>query len=103
MPDMSPLSIFHRERLSLLFFQKGNIILVIFIHIYRKYLFIYLFIHLFFEKDHLSFCVQRMRSYFREKEKSSFLIIQKRSYSSAVFLEKPSFRNIWKTKMSFFE
>ena len=56
----------------------------------------------FFEKDHLSFRVRRIRSYFREKEISSFLIIQKRSYSSAIFLERPSFQNIWKKKTWYF-
>ena len=56
----------------------------------------------FFKKDHLSFSVQRVRSYFREKEISSFPIIQERSYSSPVFLETPSFQDVWKKKMWFF-
>ena len=54
-----------------------------------------LYFHVFFEKGHLSFSVWRIRSYFREKEISSFLIIQQeRSYSSANFLERSSFQNI---------
>ena len=43
-----------------------------------------------------------VRSYFREKEISSFPIIQERSYSSAIFLERPSFQDVWKKKMWFF-
>ena len=38
MPDMSPLTVFFREKIIFcLFWQKGNIIFVTFIHIYRKY------------------------------------------------------------------
>ena len=43
------------------------------------------YFRVFFKKDHLSFSVQRVRSYFREKEISSFPIIQERSYSTAIF------------------
>ena len=57
------------------------------------------YFRVFFKKDHLSFSVQRVRSYFREKEISSFLIIQERSYSSAIFLERPSFQDVWKKKI----
>ena len=39
---------------------------------------------------------------FREKEISSSLIIQKRSYFSTIFLERPSLQNIWKKKTRFF-
>ena len=53
----------------------------------------------FFEKDHLSFSVQGVRSYFREKEISSFAIIQERSYSSTTFLERPPFQGVWKKKI----
>ena len=59
------------------------------------------YFRVFFKKDHLSFSVQRVRSYFREKEISSFLIIQERSYSSAIFLERPSFQDAWKKKIWF--
>ena len=61
-----------------------------------------IFPRFFFEKDHLSFSAQTIRSYFRGKEISSFLMIQEISYSSATFLERQSFQNIWKKKMWFF-
>ena len=60
------------------------------------------YFRVFFKKDHLSFSVQRARSYFREKEISSFLIIQERSYSTAIFLERPSFQDVRKKKVWFF-
>ena len=41
--------------------------------------------YVFFEKDHLSFSINRKTSYFREKEMPSFLMILKRSYSRAIF------------------
>ena len=44
----------------------------------------------FFKKAHLLFSGYGIRSYFREKEKSSFPIIPERSYSIASFLERPS-------------
>ena len=56
----------------------------------------------FFEKDHLSFSVLRIRSYFRGKEISSFLMMQEISCSGAIFLKRSSFQNIWKKKMWFF-
>ena len=59
------------------------------------------YFRVFFKKDHLSFSVQRVRSYFREKEISSFPIIQERSYPSAVFLERPSFQDIRNKKIWF--
>ena len=43
-----------------------------------------------------------VRPYFREKEISSFPIIQERSNSSAIFLERPSFQDVWKKKIWFF-
>ena len=43
----------------------------------------------------------RLRSYFRERETWSFPIIQERSYSNAIFLEKPSFQDVWKKKLWF--
>ena len=44
------------------------------------------------------------KRYFGEKEILSFLIIQERLYSSANFLERSSFRNIWKkSTMVFFD
>ena len=59
------------------------------------------YFRVFFKKDHLSFFGQGLRSYFREKEISSFPIIQERSYSSAIFLESPSFQDVWKKKIWF--
>ena len=47
-----------------------------------------------FQKDHLSFSVQRISSYIREKEISSLLIIQGRSYPRANFLERSSYQTI---------
>ena len=46
--------------------------------------------------------VSRIRSYFREKEISFFVIIQERSYSSVIFMERPSFQKIWKKKIWFY-
>ena len=54
-----------------------------------------------FKKDHLSFSAYSVRSCFRKKEISSFPIIQKRSYSSAIFLERLSFQDVWKNKIWF--
>ena len=56
---------------------------------------------LFWERSSFLLCL-RIRSYFQEKEISSFLIIEERSYSSVVFMERPCFQNIWKKKISFF-
>ena len=36
------------------------------------------------------------KSYFREKKMPSSLMIQERSYSTAIFLERASFQNIWR-------
>ena len=47
------------------------------------------------------FHFQGARSYFREKEISSSPIIQERSYFSPIFLEKPSFQDVWKKKIWF--
>ena len=60
------------------------------------------YFRVFFKKDHLSFSIQHVRSYFREKEISSFPIIQERSYSTAIFLERPSFQDVRKKKIWFF-
>ena len=48
-----------------------------------------------FWKDHI------FRTYFRKKEISSFLIIQERSYSSAIFLGRLSFQDVRKKKIWF--
>ena len=59
------------------------------------------YFRVFFKKDHLSFSVQRVRSYFREKEISSFPIIQERSCSSAIFWKDHLFRASGKRKCGF--
>ena len=50
------------------------------------------FFHVIFEKDHLSFCAQRMRS--RN-------MVQETSYSKVIYLEILFFQNIWKKNMVF--
>ena len=55
---------------------------------------------IFRERSSFLLC-RKNKIIFREKERSSFLIIQERSYSSAIFLERPSFQNIWKKNMVF--
>ena len=59
------------------------------------------YFHVFFKKVRPSFSAQGVRSYFREKEISSFSIIQERSCSSAIFLERPSFQGVRKKKTWF--
>ena len=60
------------------------------------------YFRVFFRKDHLSFSVKRrVRWYFREKEISFFPIMQERSYSSAIFLERPFFQDVRKKKIWF--
>ena len=54
----------------------------------------------FFEKERL-FSAQRVRSYFRGEAVSSFLMRKEISFSSVVYLERPSFQNIWKKNMVF--
>ena len=79
--------------LSLFSWRKGNIIFVTFINIYRKY--------------HISmYVLTKITFHFLPKQKISFQILQKISYSSEIFfLEIPSFQNVWKkhlTSMYFF-
>ena len=70
--------------LSLFSWRKGNIIFVTFINIYRKY--------------HISmYILTKITFHFLPKQKISFQILQKISYSSEIFfLEIPSFQNVWK-------
>ena len=80
--------------LSLFSWRKGNIIFVTFINIYRKY--------------HISmYVLTKITFHFLPKQKISFQILQKISYSSEIFfLEIPSFQNVWKKhliSMYFFE
>ena len=154
MPEMSPLGVFFRERVSFFFFffiraQRRACTPT---HIYGKYhvstrfLIKIIFFHFppkknhvsgknkyhlsrYYKKghvraqiswkDHLSRTPEEYRiySYFLRKiifpfvsmnkiifsgKKPSFLIIQERLYSSAIFLERPCFQNIWKKKIWFF-
>ena len=67
-------------------------------NIWRKH---YISMYLFWERSSFLFHLKN-KSYFREKEISSFLIIQEKSYCIAIFLERPYFRNNWKKKILFF-
>ena len=75
----------------MLFWQKGNIIFVTFTHIYRNYE-----ISMYFLRKIIFHFPSKKYHIFGKQEISSFRIIQKRSYSSVIFLERPSFQNIWK-------
>ena len=89
--------IFREKIISDFFFflQRDNIIFVTFIHIYKIYMSYISYFYVFFEKDHLSFSVQRKNILFFGKKKIlSFQIIPESSYSSAIFLKRPSFRGI---------
>ena len=48
------------------------------------------------------FLSKKQDHFFREKEISSFLILQERSYCKSIFLERPFFQNILKKKIWFF-
>ena len=73
--EMSPLSVlFFGTRLCLFFWQKGNIIFVTFIHIYRKY-----HISLYFLiKINFHFPSKENILYFREKRNTIFPDITKK-------------------------
>ena len=58
------------------------------------------FLAFFWKRPSFIFCLT-LRSYFRERETWSSPIIRERSNSSAVFLERPSFQDVWKTKIWF--
>ena len=57
--------------------------------------------HVFPGKDRLSLPAQGKKIIFSGKKISPFLIIQERSYSSSIFLERPSFQDVWKKKIWF--
>ena len=68
---------------------------------FSKYLKKISYFHVFFwERSSFIFRLG-LRSYFQEKEISYFKIIQERSNSSAIFLERPSFQDVWKKKTWF--
>ena len=55
------------------------------------------FFRVFFFWERSSFIFHLgVRSCFREKQISSFPIIQERSYSKKIFLERPYFQDVWK-------
>ena len=67
-------------------------------HLFRTFKENIIFSCIFF-LERLSFIfLLRVRSYFRLKEISSFPIMQERSYSSAIFLERPCFQDVCKKK-----
>ena len=95
-PEMSSLGVFFEKRSYFLFWQKGDFIFVEKkippIATYRKH-----HISMYFLNNIIShFSSVKKISYFRKKEMHSFLIISERSYSSAIFLERSSFRKIWR-------
>ena len=55
--------------------------------------------HEFLEKGRLSLSAQGKNIMFSGKKKTSFQIIQERSYSNAIFSERPSFQDVWKKKI----
>ena len=59
--------------------------------IFSKHLKKISYFYVFFEKDHLSFSTERVRSYFPGKKLLSFLMIQEVSYSSIIFFGKTIF------------
>ena len=82
---------------SFLFWQKGNFILVGRRNtIFTEHTENIIFPCIFWERSSFIFCTQKNISYFREKEMPSFLMIEEWSYSSTIFLERPSFQNIWR-------
>ena len=67
-------------------------------HLFRTFKENIIFSCIFF-LERLSFIfLLGVRSYFRLKEISSFPIMQERSYSSAIFLERPCFQDVCKKK-----
>ena len=70
--------------------DQHNIMFVTPIRIYRKY---HIFMH-FLRKIIFQFSSKEKISCFQGEEIPSFQIIQERSYSSAIFLKRPSFQNI---------
>ena len=59
--------------------------------IFSKHLKKISYFYVFFEKDHLSFSAERIRSYFPGKKISSFLMIQEGSYASIICFGKTIF------------
>ena len=68
------------------------------IRIYRKY---HIFMH-FLRKIIFQFSSKEKISCFQGEEIPSFPIIKERSYSRAIFLERPSFQEVWKKNIWFF-
>ena len=88
MQEISLLGVFFWEKIIFAFFrQRGNIIFVTFIHIYKKY---HIFIY-FLRKIIFHFRSTVKMSYFGEKEIPSLKKLQKRSYPSGTFFGKTIF------------
>ena len=87
----SPLSILFREKIIFDFFQKGNIIFVSFIHIYRKY-------HLsnFFFRKIIFLILPKEKTYFLLKRYHLSRQYKKDHIPAWSFLERPSFWGIWR-------
>ena len=81
---------FFGRKLSLIFWQKGNIIFVTFIHIHRKY---HNSLHLL-RKIIFHFPSKEKISDFQVKKIQSSHITEERSYSSAIFFVRLSFQNM---------
>ena len=85
--------IFCWERSSLIFFGRGAKHHVCNIYAYIQKI---SYFHVFLEKDHLSFFVQRNNIMFSGEKMLTFQGRQERSYPSTIFLKRPSFQNIWR-------
>ena len=102
MPEMSSLGVFFGIRSSLLFRERAiQICRKKKYHLYRSYRKHHISMY-FLRKVIFHFPSVEKISYFWEKEMPSFLMIGERSCSSVIFLERPSFQNIWKRKTWFF-
>ena len=87
-PDITKNTVFRREFFGKTIFSE---------HLEKTSCF-----QIFFWERSSFFLHLKSKIIFREKEISSSLIIQKRSYFSTIFLERPSLQNIWKKKTRFF-
>ena len=89
--------IFCGRRLSFLFWQKGNILFITFIHIYRKY-HISMIFFLFFLRKIIFHCPCKEKIYFWEKRNTIFPDITKKVIFQGNFFGKTIFsENLKKT------
>ena len=98
------LSYIREKKCNLFWWYKKNHIPVQFFlerpsfeNIWRKY-----HISMYFLRNSSFIFRLKSKIIFSGKRDSSFLMTQERSYSSTIFLERPSFQIIWKTKIWFF-